>query len=99
MIEVPTAQQLAHVEGLVPIEELLDKLLENLKATDKHERKSVVTLTYSLSWDEDHESVDLSVAVKSKRPVRKDRNEEFIGDPVTVCNFRDEEAGQQKMDD
>lgn len=87
------------IDNLFQHTEIAEALLECLKATEKHERKASVTVTYKCGWNEDHTAIDLSVAVKSKRPVRVDRNEEYLGEDVFVCSFRDDDARQQKLGD
>ncbi len=99
MIQSPSPEVVLHIEGLIPIEILIAKLIENLKGTEKHGRKSTVTVTYSLAWDEDHRAVGLEVVVKSKRPTRADRNEEWLGEPMPICEWTDDTPGQQRFDD
>lgn len=98
MIHIPKPHEIAKIEGLLPIDTMIDKLIENIKGTEKHARGSVMTVNYRARWDENHDAIELSVMVKSKRPTRTDRNEEFLGEEIILCHFRDEDAAQQRLD-
>ncbi len=98
MKNIPSDIELMMLPDLVPKQSIIDHMLECINTTDKHQRKSTVTVTYEMEWDEENQRQSVFVKLKSKRPVRSDRNEEIIGDRGLVFSIGNDVPGQQRMD-
>src|SRR4051812_43933049 len=98
-MKLPSARELNNREDLVPKTDLADRLAEAIAATEKFKRKSVVTITYNVDWDEEQEKLSLRAAVKAKRPVKPNRNEEVLGEVETIFVIANQVAGQQRLPD
>ncbi len=96
-MRLPTAKDLHSRDDLVPVAELADRIAEAIRAVEKHERKAVVTLTYNVDYDQETEKLSLRCAIKDKRPVRSNRNEEVLGEPSTVFAISRQDPGQQAL--
>lgn len=98
MKNIPSDIELMMLPDLVPKQSIICHMLECINATDKHQRKSTVTVTYEMEWDEENQRQSVFVKLKSKRPVRSDRNEEIIGDRGLVFSIGNDVPGQQRAD-
>ena len=93
----PPATELISRENLVPAVEIASHLADAIAATARFQRGSTVTLTYKTEWDENTERLYVRAQVKSKRPVRPNRNEEVIEESDTIATFKEEIPGQERI--
>lgn len=99
LASLPTPEDLVERRDLIPMDDFADRLAEAIGAVAKHKRKATVTMSFGISWDEGFCLLEVHAAVKSKRPVKPQRNEEVIGDEVRVLCLKQDETGQTAIDD
>lgn len=96
-MHLPTAFDLRLRENLVPTDEIIDHLVPCLHAVEEYERKATVTVTYAVSFDQELQKLTVETSVKSKRPVKVDRNEERLGDGIVIFAAARVIPGQQRL--
>lgn len=97
MTTLPTASDLYVRPDLIPLDEIADRLAEAIRGTDKFLRKSTVTVSFGVTFNVDLQRLEITTAVKSKRPVKEDRNEEVIGEEGFVFAIKKEIPGQGRL--
>ena len=98
-MKFPNANELAALPSLVPVVEVIERLDEAMRSVEKFHRNATLTVTYKITYDDEVQRLYVSSTVKSKRPVRTDRNEEVLGEDTPVLVLAEDIPGQQLIDE
>lgn len=99
MRNLPTSDDLQRRDGLVPTAEICDRIAEALRGVAQHHRDASVTCGFKIHFDSKTGIIDVSCAVKAKRPVKAERNEEVLGEELGLFLLRPDEQGQLRLED